>query len=66
MTDKVTGKKKVNYKEIFDAFPESIIIIDKNFLILDMNDNAETTFRISRQNFRKLPKGSLRRYPNTK
>ena len=49
MTDKVTGKKKVNYKEIFDAFPESIIIIDKNFLILDMNDNAETTFRISRQ-----------------
>lgn len=49
MTDKVAGKKKVNYKEIFDAFPESIIIIDKNFLILDMNDNAETTFRISRQ-----------------
>ncbi|MCH7517964.1 MAG: PAS domain S-box protein [Candidatus Dadabacteria bacterium] len=49
MTDKVPGKKKVNYKEIFDAFPESIIIIDKNFLILDMNDNAETTFRISRQ-----------------
>lgn len=49
MTDKVAGKKKVNYKEIFDAFPESIIIIDKKFLILDMNDNAETTFRISRQ-----------------
>ena len=49
MTDKVARKKKVNYKEIFDAFPESIIIIDKNFLILDMNDNAETTFRISRQ-----------------
>ncbi|MEE8044257.1 MAG: ATP-binding protein [Thermodesulfobacteriota bacterium] len=49
MTDKVAGKKKVNYKEIFDAFPESIIIIDKSFLILDMNDNAETTFRISRQ-----------------
>ncbi len=49
MTDKVAGKKKVNYKEIFDAFPESIIIIDKYFLILDMNDNAETTFRISRQ-----------------
>lgn len=49
MTDKVAGKKKVNYKEIFDAFPESIIIIDKYFLILDMNDNAETIFRISRQ-----------------
>ncbi len=49
MTNKVTGTKKVNYKEIFDAFPESIIIIDKKFLILDMNDNAETTFRISRQ-----------------
>ena len=32
MTDKVARKKKVNYKEIFDAFPESIIIIDKNIM----------------------------------
>jgi len=52
MTDKVSGKKNVNYKEIFDAFPESIIILDQNFLILDMNDNAETVFRISRQKAR--------------
>ncbi|MCK5709339.1 MAG: PAS domain S-box protein [Deltaproteobacteria bacterium] len=52
MTDKVSGKKNVNYKEIFDAFPESIIILDQNFSILDMNDNAETTFRISRQKAR--------------
>jgi len=49
MTDKVNSKKRINYKEIFDAFPESIIILDKNFLVLDMNDNAETIFRISRQ-----------------
>jgi len=49
MKDKVRDKKKVNYKEIFDAFPESIIILDTKFSVLDMNDNAETIFRISRQ-----------------
>ncbi len=49
MTDKSGGKKKVDYKEIFDAFPESIIILDSNFSVLDMNDNAESTFRISRE-----------------
>lgn len=42
--------KKVNFKEIFDSLPECIIIIDKKFTVLDMNDNAESTFRISRQN----------------
>lgn len=49
MTQKSSGKKKVEYKEIFDAFPESIIILDTDFSVLDMNDNAETTFRISRK-----------------
>ncbi len=49
MTQKSSGKKKVDYKEIFDAFPESIIILDNDFSVLDMNDNAETTFRISRK-----------------
>ena len=49
MTDKLSGKKKVDYKEIFDAFPESIIVLDKSFFVLDMNDNAETTFRISKK-----------------
>lgn len=44
--------KKVNFKEIFDSLPESIIIIDKKFTVLDINDNAESTFRISRQNAR--------------
>lgn len=42
-------KKKVNFKEIFDSLPECIIIIDKNFIVLDMNDYAESTFRISRE-----------------
>ncbi|MEQ9619106.1 MAG: ATP-binding protein [Deltaproteobacteria bacterium] len=44
--------KKVNFKEIFDSLPECIIIIDKKFTVLDMNDNAESTFRIARQNAR--------------
>lgn len=39
---------EIDYKEIFDAFPESIIILDRSFSVLDMNDNAESTFRISR------------------
>jgi len=49
MTDTASLKKKIDYKEIFDAFPESIIILDISFLVLDMNDIAETTFRISRK-----------------
>jgi len=49
MAEKGSSKKKIDYKEIFDAFPESIIILDNNFLVLEMNDNAETTFRISRK-----------------
>ncbi len=52
MTEKSGGKKKVDYKEIFDAFPESIIILDNNFSILEMNDNAENTFKISRKKTR--------------
>lgn len=52
MTEKSDGKKNVEYKEIFDAFPESIIILDNDFSVLDMNDNAETTFRISREKIR--------------
>ncbi|GJM16295.1 MAG: PAS domain-containing sensor histidine kinase [Thermodesulfobacteriota bacterium] len=52
MADKTSLKNQVDYKEIFDAFPESIIILDKSFLVVDMNDNAETTFRISRKKTR--------------
>jgi two-component system nitrogen regulation sensor histidine kinase GlnL len=49
MRDTANLRKAVDYKEIFDLFPESIIILDKCFLVLDMNDNAETTFKISRR-----------------
>lgn len=49
MTDTESSKNQVDYQEIFDAFPESIIILDNNFSVLDMNDNAETTFIISRK-----------------
>ena len=44
--------KKINFKEIFDSLPESIIIIDKELRVLDINDNAESTFRISREKAR--------------
>lgn len=47
--------KKVDFKEIFDSLPESIIILDKDFTVLDMNDNAETVFRISRKKARGSP-----------
>lgn len=52
MTDTGSSKNQVDYKEIFDSFPESIIILDRSFSVLDMNDNAETTFRISRNQTR--------------
>ena len=42
-------RRKTNHKEIFDTLPESIIIVDKNFIVLEMNDYAEGTFRISRE-----------------
>lgn len=48
MKKKEGSNKIIDYKEIFDAFPESIILLDTNFTVLDMNDIAETTFRISR------------------
>jgi len=40
---------KVKFKEIFDSLPDCIVIVDKKFTVLDMNDTAESTFRISRQ-----------------
>ena len=50
MKDKGKWEKKVSIiKKYLMHFPESIIILDKNFSVLDMNDNAETTFRISRK-----------------
>ena len=52
MTEKPDGITNVEYKEIFDAFPESIIMLDNDFSVLDMNDNAETTFGISRKKTR--------------
>ncbi len=47
MKKKESSNNIINYKQIFDAFPESLILLDKNFTILDMNDIAETTFSIS-------------------
>jgi two-component system, NtrC family, nitrogen regulation sensor histidine kinase GlnL len=44
--------KKVNFKEIFDLLPESIILFDRDLRVLDMNDNAESIFRISREKAR--------------
>jgi len=49
MTKKETKPNSVNFKEIFDALPESIVILDRQFTVLEMNDNAESIFRISRK-----------------
>ncbi len=46
--------QKVDFEEIFDSLPESIIIVDKDLRVIDMNDNAESTFRISREKARGL------------
>jgi len=37
-----------DFKGIFDSLPDSIIVLDKSFRVLNMNDNAEAKFRISR------------------
>lgn len=55
MAKNETKPKKVDFKEIFDALPESVIIFDKSFTVLDMNDNAESVFRISRKKARGGP-----------
>jgi len=52
MKKKESSNNILDYKEIFEAFPESIIILDKSLTVLEMNDNAETTFRISRNKAR--------------
>lgn len=41
-------ENEFDFKEIFDSLPESIIVLDTSFRVLNMNDNAETKFRISR------------------
>ena len=37
------------YKELFDALPEGIVVLDTNFSVLSMNDTAESIFKISRR-----------------
>ena len=37
------------YEEIFDALPDGVIVIDRSFLVLSMNDAAEAIFKISRK-----------------
>ena len=37
------------YKELFDALPEGIVVLDTNFSVLTMNDTAESIFKISRR-----------------
>lgn len=37
------------FKEVFDAFPDGIIILDKTFTIINMNDTAEGVFKLSRK-----------------
>lgn len=45
-----TGKSEdLALKEVFDALPDGIIVLDNSFSILDMNDAAENIFNISRK-----------------
>ena len=59
MAKNKSAPKNLDFKEIFDALPESIIILDKSFNVLEMNDNAESVFRISRKKARGGSAGSF-------
>jgi two-component system nitrogen regulation sensor histidine kinase GlnL len=48
-TSKATKRDTKLFKEVFDALPDGIIVLDRNFFILSMNDAAETIFKISRE-----------------
>jgi two-component system nitrogen regulation sensor histidine kinase GlnL len=47
--NKVTKSEDLSLKEVFDAIADGIIILDKSFSILNMNDAAENIFNISRR-----------------
>lgn len=47
-TSKVDKSEDLSPKELFDALPDGIVVLDKSFSILDMNDAAENIFNISR------------------
>lgn len=52
LQSKMTKTAKIDenfFKEVFDALPEGIIVLDRNFSVLSMNDTAETIFKISRR-----------------
>jgi len=37
------------FKEVFDAIPDGIIVLDRSFSVLSINDTAEAIFKISRE-----------------
>ncbi len=37
------------YRQLFDALPDGIIVLDKNFSVVSINDTAEEIFKISRR-----------------
>lgn len=37
------------FREVFDALPDGIVVLDKSFSILSMNDRAESIFKVSRK-----------------
>ena len=48
-SNRVTKKEGLALKEVFDALPDGIIVLDKSFSIVDINDAAENIFNISRK-----------------
>lgn len=47
--NKTTESVDTIFKEVFDALPDGIIILDKAFNIINMNDAAEAIFTLSRK-----------------
>lgn len=47
--NKPIKKEKEFLREVFDAMPEGIIVLDTSFRILSMNDAAENIFKVSRE-----------------
>lgn len=47
--DKPTCINDKFFKDIFDALPDGIVILDKSFSVISINDQAENIFKVSRR-----------------
>ena len=47
--NKPTAVNDKLFKEVFDALPDGIVILDRSFSVIGMNDQAENIFKVSRR-----------------